>query len=58
MIFIEVIQYSFPMGRSADIDDLLLNTFGALLGTITWKLFIFSNKTLNSKPTERNNVIF
>nr|WP_285845905.1 VanZ family protein [Metabacillus idriensis] len=52
---VELIQYSFPMGRSADIDDLILNTFGALLGYVTWKLFnlIFSNKSLTIKTAER-----
>jgi len=40
--FIEVVQFSIPMGRSADIDDLILNTFGTFLGFLVWKL-------LNSK---------
>ncbi|SFC29863.1 Glycopeptide antibiotics resistance protein [Alkalibacterium subtropicum] len=41
-LFIEVVQFSIPMGRSADIDDLILNTVGAFLGYIIWKI-------LNSK---------
>ena len=29
---IEVVQYLFIAGRSADIDDILLNTVGGLIG--------------------------
>ena len=36
-LFIEVVQFSIPMGRSADIDDLILNTFGTFLGFLVWK---------------------
>jgi glycopeptide antibiotics resistance protein len=31
-LLIEVLQYAFPMGRSADIDDVILNTLGTFLG--------------------------
>lgn len=31
---IEIIQYIFPIGRIASIDDLLLNTLGTLIGSI------------------------
>ncbi|MCM3574045.1 VanZ family protein [Mesobacillus subterraneus] len=37
-VSIESIQYTLPLGRSADIDDVILNTIGALLGFISWKV--------------------
>lgn len=37
-LFIEMVQFSIPMGRSADIDDVILNTIGTFLGYIFWKL--------------------
>lgn len=55
-LFIEVVQYAFPMGRSADIDDLILNTVGTFLGYIIWRLFIsiFSTISISNKTTERH----
>jgi len=41
-LFIEMEQFAFPTGRSADIDDVILNTIGTFLGYLIWKL-------LNSK---------
>ncbi|MGD7044668.1 VanZ family protein [Jeotgalibacillus proteolyticus] len=38
-LFIEVFQFSIPMGRSADIDDLILNTIGAFIGYIIWTFY-------------------
>ncbi|QSX09605.1 VanZ family protein [Alkalibacter rhizosphaerae] len=35
---IEVIQYVLPTGRSADIDDVILNTLGTCLGYAVWKV--------------------
>ncbi|WP_429651673.1 VanZ family protein [Aeribacillus pallidus] len=37
-LLIEFVQYIFPMGRSADVDDLILNTFGTYLGYVNWKI--------------------
>ena len=37
-IMIEILQYAFPMGRSADVDDVILNTIGTLLGYIVWEV--------------------
>ncbi|MBA2875158.1 VanZ family protein [Thermaerobacillus caldiproteolyticus] len=34
---IEVFQYVLPIGRSADIDDVILNTLGAFFGAVVWK---------------------
>lgn len=36
--FIEMVQFSIPMGRSADVDDVILNTVGTFLGYIICKL--------------------
>lgn len=33
---IEVVQYAIPMGRTADINDVILNTIGASLGCVIW----------------------
>lgn len=54
-LFIEVVQFSFPMGRSSDIDDLILNTVGAFLGYIIWRLFslIFPSILVSNKTTKR-----
>ncbi|XQY92313.1 VanZ family protein [Metabacillus sp. HB246100] len=56
-LFIEVVQFSIPMGRSADIDDLILNTIGAFLGYIIWKIFNskFTNISL-SKGTSKGHI--
>ncbi|SHF16874.1 VanZ family protein [Alkalibacter saccharofermentans] len=35
--FIETFQFVFPMGRMADIDDLIVNTLGAYLGYVLWR---------------------
>jgi glycopeptide antibiotics resistance protein len=35
--FIETFQFVFPMGRMADIDDLIVNTLGAYLGYLIWR---------------------
>lgn len=43
-LFIETVQFAIPMGRSSDIDDVILNTIGTFLGFMIWKL-------LNSKST-------
>ncbi|MGP4069996.1 VanZ family protein [Halobacillus sp. B29] len=37
-LFVEVIQFIFPMGRSADIDDVILNTVGAWFGALIYKV--------------------
>jgi glycopeptide antibiotics resistance protein len=37
-LLIEVLQYVFPIGRSADIDDVILNTLGTFLGVVLWKV--------------------
>lgn len=39
-IMVEMIQYSLPLGRSTDIDDWMMNTCGALLGGLLFKLSI------------------
>jgi len=33
-VLVEVIQLAFPMGRVADVDDVLVNTTGAVVGTV------------------------
>ncbi|PUB08165.1 VanZ like protein [Paenisporosarcina sp. OV554] len=43
-LFIEVVQYVVPMGRSIDVDDLILNTAGSYLGYEIWKII---NKFFN-----------
>jgi glycopeptide antibiotics resistance protein len=55
-LFIETVQFAIPMGRSSDIDDVILNTIGTFLGCIIWKLFnsksastSLSKETLNGK---------
>lgn len=56
-LFIEIVQFSIPMGRSADIDDVILNTFGTFLGYIIWKLF--NSKFLgisSSKETSNGHI--
>lgn len=32
---VETVQYLFPLGRAADVDDVILNTLGAALGAVT-----------------------
>jgi glycopeptide antibiotics resistance protein len=56
-LFIEMVQFSIPMGRSADEDDLILNTIGTFLCYIIWKLFYskFPNISL-SKGTSRGHI--
>ncbi len=39
-IFVEIIQGLFGIGAS-DIDDVILNSFGGLLGILGYKLFLF-----------------
>ncbi len=34
-VLVEGAQYVLPLGRAVDVDDVLLNTFGALLGALT-----------------------
>lgn len=53
-LFIEMVQFSIPMGRSADVDDVILNTFGTFLGFITWKL-LHSNMRSFSSSKEASN---
>lgn len=51
-LFIEICQYIFPTGRLADIDDVILNTCGAFLGCILWKIsYSLLNFTVGSKKT-------
>ena len=54
---IEVIQFVVPMGRSADVDDLILNTVGTYLGHIIWILFykFFDMFTLEETELKRLN---
>jgi glycopeptide antibiotics resistance protein len=40
-LFIETVQYAIPTGRSADIDDVIINTLGAYLGVMIWKMVAF-----------------
>lgn len=58
-LLIEFIQYVFPAGRSSDIDDVILNTVGTLVGCLFWnqmyKLFPKILKTSNAKTTMQNN---
>ncbi|MFD3450107.1 VanZ family protein [Microbacteriaceae bacterium 4G12] len=37
-LFVETFQYIVPMRRSADVDDLILNTIGAFVGYMIWKM--------------------
>lgn len=55
-LFIEVVQFSIPTGRSADIDDLILNTIGTFFGYIIWRIFNskFSSTSL-SKGTSKSH---
>ncbi|WP_091488258.1 VanZ family protein [Alkalibacterium putridalgicola] len=56
-LFIEVVQFSIPMGRSADIDDLILNTIGAFLGYIIWKILISIFPSISlSKGTSKGHM--
>ena len=49
---IEVIQFVVPMGRSADVDDLILNTVGTYLGYIIGILFYKFFNMFTLKETE------
>ncbi|MGE7838266.1 VanZ family protein [Viridibacillus arvi] len=49
-LFIEMVQFSMPMGRSVDVDDVILNTIGTFLGFITWKLL---NSKLRGIPSSK-----
>ena len=51
-LIIEALQYMFPLGRSADIDDLILNTFGTLLGYLLWKLSFSKLNILLNTPNK------
>lgn len=48
-LFIEVVQYF--IGRSADIDDLMLNTLGGILGYLVFRIFskLFKDKKIWKK---------
>lgn len=48
-LFIEVVQYF--IGRSADIDDLMLNTLGGILGYLVFRIFskLFKDKKIWNK---------
>ncbi|WP_391122531.1 VanZ family protein [Psychrobacillus sp. L3] len=52
-VLIEVVQFSIPMGRSADIDDVILNTIGTFLGFIIWNLLNsrFPSISLYKRPS-------
>ncbi|WP_053403017.1 VanZ family protein [Priestia koreensis] len=39
-LFIEIIQFVIPTGRSSDIDDVILNTIGTFLGWTILKLIV------------------
>ncbi|WOA60299.1 MULTISPECIES: VanZ family protein [Bacillus cereus group] len=58
-LLIEFIQYVFPSGRSSDIDDVILNTVGTLLGCLFWNLIytLFPKflKTSNKNTNIQNN---
>lgn len=45
--FIEFVQYL--IGRSFDIDDIILNVLGAILGFLIYKFLFFISKTFNIK---------
>ncbi|MDQ6597990.1 VanZ family protein [Bacillus salipaludis] len=47
-LFIETVQFAIPMGRSSDIDDVILNTIGTFLGYIIWKLFNSKSSSISS----------
>ncbi|EIT87454.1 hypothetical protein A374_00240 [Fictibacillus macauensis ZFHKF-1] len=36
---VEIAQYAYPTGRSADIDDVILNTVGTWIGYTMWRLY-------------------
>jgi glycopeptide antibiotics resistance protein len=46
---VEVIQYLLPLGRATDIDDWMMNTFGAFLGGLLFLLFIKIWKKFTSR---------
>ncbi|WP_231595941.1 VanZ family protein [Bacillus sp. LK2] len=57
-LLIEFTQYAFPSGRSSDIDDVILNTVGTLLGCLFWNLIymLFPKllKTSNENAIQNN----
>jgi len=52
-IAIEVIQFIWQVGV-ADIDDVLLNTTGAIIGLFMYKLFIIAFRKLNRNKVSKN----
>jgi glycopeptide antibiotics resistance protein len=55
-LFVELVQYIFPMGRSADIDDLILNTLGTFLGCIIWRMLYNISSFTFGLPAKMVNV--
>jgi glycopeptide antibiotics resistance protein len=53
-LFIELVQFAIPMGRSADVDDVILNTIGTFLGFITWKLLYSKLRSISSSKEASN----
>jgi glycopeptide antibiotics resistance protein len=45
--------YGFPI-RIADVDDVILNTFGALLGYIAWKLWSWGTSMEGNRAVRRS----
>lgn len=48
-LFVEVAQYILPLGRIANVDDLILNTFGAFLGCVMWKMLYHAFLSIGRK---------
>ncbi|WP_265938414.1 VanZ family protein [Bacillus thuringiensis] len=53
---IEMFQYIIPMGRSADVDDLILNTFGAFLGYAIWRMLYNISPNIFGLPNKLKRV--
>ncbi|WP_088011624.1 VanZ family protein [Gottfriedia acidiceleris] len=51
--FIEIVQYIVPMGRAADIDDLILNTLGAYFGYVIWKFLNKKSSNIFTMKSEK-----
>jgi glycopeptide antibiotics resistance protein len=53
-LLIEALQYAFPIGRSADIDDVILNTLGTFLGGMLWKASTKYSNQWRSRHNEKD----
>lgn len=54
-IFIEFIQYKYGLGR-CEVDDVIMNTLGALIGTLAYDLSAKNNKEKLWKSKERSRL--